>query len=195
MVKVTSGHFLMYSTTIVIFMFQLAFCYSLYKLAYISVCLQNHSLLLLFTQKPRFLPRQGSLHERNVNFICKTAFLEVCCIATIQHRLAVDATKTLVVLSILSQTDFFMRFFFSPPPPPFLPLPSTVVGYSRCRNEWPPWWEPRAIKGSFVLSLSVLGCNTALDVVPAYTGFLHLPSFCLPSSFSHPDMTFMVDWL
>ena len=42
----------------------------------------------------------------HINFICKTAFLEICCISTIRHYLTDDATKTLAVSLILSCINY-----------------------------------------------------------------------------------------
>ena len=46
-------------------------------------------------------------------------------------------------------------------------LPSSMVVPWMQKLKNPPWWEPRAIKGS--LSKHVVGQNIALDVMPAYT--------------------------
>ena len=43
-----------------------------------------------------YLDKDLSMKE-HINFICKTAFLEIRCISTIRRYLTDDATKTLVV--------------------------------------------------------------------------------------------------
>ena len=44
--------------------------------------------------------------KEHINFICKTAFLEIRRMTTIHHYLTADATKTLVVSLVLSRIDF-----------------------------------------------------------------------------------------
>ena len=44
--------------------------------------------------------------KEHINFICKTAFLEIRRISTICHYLIDDATKTLVVSLVLSRIDY-----------------------------------------------------------------------------------------
>uniref|UniRef100_UPI0025F06A25 hypothetical protein n=1 Tax=Thiolapillus sp. TaxID=2017437 RepID=UPI0025F06A25 len=44
--------------------------------------------------------------KEHINFICKTAFLEIRRISTIRHYLTDDATKTLVVSLVLSRIDY-----------------------------------------------------------------------------------------
>ena len=44
--------------------------------------------------------------KQQINFICKTAFFELCWISTIRQYRTVDATKTLVVSLVLSQIDY-----------------------------------------------------------------------------------------
>ena len=45
--------------------------------------------------------------KEHINFICKTAFLEIRRISTIRHYLTDDATKTLVISFILSCIDYY----------------------------------------------------------------------------------------
>ena len=52
-----------------------------------------------------YLDKDLSMKE-HINFICKTAFLEIRRISTICHYLAGDATQTLVVSLILSRIDY-----------------------------------------------------------------------------------------
>ena len=80
---------------------------------------QNSSIhLCLFrSAKPRFsfsnsvrnlgfyLDKDTSMEE-HINFICKTAFLEIRRISTICHYLTDDATKTLIVCLVLSRMDY-----------------------------------------------------------------------------------------
>ena len=49
--------------------------------------------------------------KEHINFICKTAFLEIWHISTICHYLTDDATKTLVVSLILSHIDYCNSLF------------------------------------------------------------------------------------
>ena len=44
--------------------------------------------------------------KEHINFIYKTAFLEIRRISTIHHYLTDDATKTLVVSLVLSRIDY-----------------------------------------------------------------------------------------
>ena len=44
--------------------------------------------------------------KEHINFICKTAFLEIRLISTICHYLTDNATKTLVVVLVPSRTDY-----------------------------------------------------------------------------------------
>ena len=44
--------------------------------------------------------------KEHINFICKTAFLEIRRISTIRHYLTDDATKPLVVFLVLSRIDY-----------------------------------------------------------------------------------------
>ena len=44
--------------------------------------------------------------KEHINFICKTAFLEIRRISTIRHYLTDDATKTLVASLVLSRIDY-----------------------------------------------------------------------------------------
>ena len=44
--------------------------------------------------------------KEHINFICKTAFLELRRISTIRHYLTDDATKTFVVSLVLSRIDY-----------------------------------------------------------------------------------------
>ena len=44
--------------------------------------------------------------KQHINFICKTAFFELCRISTIRQYRTVDATKTLVVSLVLSRIDY-----------------------------------------------------------------------------------------
>ena len=52
-----------------------------------------------------YLDKDLSMKE-HINFICKTAFLEIRRIGTIRHYLTDDATKTLVVSLVLSRIDY-----------------------------------------------------------------------------------------
>ncbi|WP_419638839.1 hypothetical protein, partial [Thiolapillus sp.] len=52
-----------------------------------------------------YLDKDLSMKE-HINFICKTAFLEIRRISTIRHYLTDDATKTLVVSLVLSRIDY-----------------------------------------------------------------------------------------
>ena len=52
-----------------------------------------------------YLDKDLSVKE-HINFICKSAFLEIRRISTIRHYLTVDATKTLVVSLVLSRIDY-----------------------------------------------------------------------------------------
>ena len=50
-----------------------------------------------------YLDKDLSVKE-HINFICKTAFLEIQYTSTIHHYLTDDATKTLVISLVLSRT-------------------------------------------------------------------------------------------
>ena len=52
-----------------------------------------------------YLDKDLSMKE-HINFICKTALLEIRRISTIRHYLTDDATKTLVVSLVLSRIDY-----------------------------------------------------------------------------------------
>ena len=52
-----------------------------------------------------FYINKGLSMKEHVDFICKTAFFELCCLSTMQHYLSVDPTKTLVVLLVRSRID------------------------------------------------------------------------------------------
>ena len=52
-----------------------------------------------------YLDKDLSMKE-HINFICKTAFLEIRRISTIRHYLTDDATKTLVVSLVLSRINY-----------------------------------------------------------------------------------------
>ena len=52
-----------------------------------------------------YLDKDFSMKE-HINFICKTAFLEIWHISTIRQYLTDDATKTLVVSLVLSRIDY-----------------------------------------------------------------------------------------
>ena len=52
--------------------------------------------------------------KEHINFICKTAFLEIRRISTIRHYLTDDATKTLVVSLVLSRIDYCNSLGWSP---------------------------------------------------------------------------------
>ena len=52
-----------------------------------------------------YLDKDLSMKE-HINFICKTAFLEIRRISTIRHYLTDDATETLVVSLVLSRIDY-----------------------------------------------------------------------------------------
>ena len=56
----------------------------------------------------------------HINFICKTAFLEIRRISTIRHYLTDDATKTLVVSLVLSRIDYCNSLLVG--------LPQSLVG-------------------------------------------------------------------
>ena len=72
----------------------------------ISFDLPSHHFLLRLSQKPWFLPRQGSLYERTHKFHLQNSFLGIRRISTIRHYLTDDATKTLVVSLVLSRIDY-----------------------------------------------------------------------------------------
>ena len=52
-----------------------------------------------------YLDKDLSMKE-HINFICKTAFLEIRLISIIRHYLSDDATKTLVVSRVFSRIDY-----------------------------------------------------------------------------------------
>ena len=52
-----------------------------------------------------YLDKDSSMKE-HINFVCKTAFLEIWRNSTIRHYLTNDATKTLVVSLVLSRIDY-----------------------------------------------------------------------------------------
>ena len=54
-----------------------------------------------------FYPDKDLSMKEHINFIGKTAFLEIRCISTIRHYLTDDATKTLVVSLVLSRIDYW----------------------------------------------------------------------------------------
>ena len=58
--------------------------------------------------------------KEHINFICKTAFLEIRRISTIRHYLTDDATKTLVVPLVLSRIDYCSSLLAG--------LPQSLVG-------------------------------------------------------------------
>ena len=58
--------------------------------------------------------------KEHMNFICKTAFLEIRRISTIRHYLNDDATKTVVVSLALSRIDYRSSLLTG--------LPQTLVG-------------------------------------------------------------------
>ena len=51
----------------------------------------------------------NDLSMKHINFICKTAFLEIRHTSTIRHYLTDDATKTLVVSLVLSRMTIATR--------------------------------------------------------------------------------------
>ena len=53
--------------------------------------------------------------KEHVNFICKTAFLEIRRISAIRHYLTDDATRTLIVSLVLSRFDYCNSLGWSPP--------------------------------------------------------------------------------
>ena len=66
-----------------------------------------------------YLDKDLSMKE-HINFICKTAFLEIRRIGTIRHYLTDDATKTFVVSFVLSRIDYWNSLLAG--------LPQSLVG-------------------------------------------------------------------
>ena len=58
--------------------------------------------------------------KEHINFICKTAFLEIRRSSTIRHHLTDDATKTFVVSLVLSRIDYYNSLLAG--------LPQSLVG-------------------------------------------------------------------
>ena len=114
--------------------------------------------------------------KEDINFICKTAFLEIRRISTIRNDLSDDATKTLVVSLVFLRTDYCNS----------LGLSRSVLG--RQTSESPKLcrhlhWLPVRTRISYKTACPCF--NAITSSTPAYlSDFLHLysPSRSLRSS-------------
>ena len=83
------------------------FSYS--KLKYPPAPLSSCQATISFSDSVRnlsfYLDKDLSM-KQHINFICKTAFLEIRHTSTIRHYLTDDATKTLVVSLVFSRIDY-----------------------------------------------------------------------------------------
>ena len=68
----------------------------------LSICQASISFSASVRNLGFYLDKYPSMKE-HINFICKTAFMEIRRISTIRHYLTDDATKTLVVSLVLSR--------------------------------------------------------------------------------------------